>query len=78
MLFVEINGYKLQQYTFYEALLQSGVAESDDEMTQTEALNQWLKDRRWTMIKDGDPESYAQQLIIAMDMGMDTLILKEK
>ncbi len=77
MLYLEINGYRLQQFSFQEALMNSGSSQTDDEMTQTLALNEWLKDRKWDIITDSDPEHWASKVKEAMDRGLDTLILKE-
>jgi hypothetical protein len=67
----------LKEYNFDEALLASGSSDHDSVFAQDQALEDWLKDKKYCVI-EFDVKSYSSQLEIAVAEGIEVVIIKEK
>ena len=69
-------GKDLRVYNLHEALVAAGSAESDSELVQDIALEQWLGGRRYQVIEF---DVYSPVLIEqAVTQGIEVVIIKEK
>ena len=67
----------LKEYNFNEALLAAGSSNSDSVFAQDQALEDWLKDKKYRVI-EFDVKSYSSQLEIAVAEVIEVVIIKEK
>ena len=67
----------LKEYNFDEALLAAGSSDHDSVFAQDQALEDWLKDKKYRVI-EFDVKSYSSQLEIAVAEGIEVVIIKEK
>lgn len=68
------QGQILVEYSWHEALVASGSAESDSELVQDELLTTWLAGRRCRIIETNAPITVEQ----AVSEGVEVIIIKEK
>lgn len=78
MIFIEVNGHTMQQYTEDEAFVAAGTQREDPEWERDMILNNWLYTRKWMLIEDTRADAYASAIQKAMDQGVTILIVKEK
>ena len=68
------QGQTVVEYSWHEALLASGSAETDPVLVQDELLNTWLAGRRCRIIETNAPITVEQ----AVNEGVEVIIIKEK
>ena len=68
------QGHTVVEYSWHEALLASGSADTDSELVQDELLTTWLAGRRCRIIETNAPITLEQ----AVNEGVQVIIIKEK